>query len=123
LWPNADRQAGSPDRHAALHFRERLVGGEHDMATQTLSDKGLSIITFAAYHALTSGERVAEVTIRDGSGHRADPDGLREVQSLGLAVVEGDKAVLTDSGKALLDEVLQQLRGTIKTAERQTAVA
>ena len=31
------------------------------MATQMLSDKGLSILTFAAYHELTSGEHVSEV--------------------------------------------------------------
>ena len=93
------------------------------MATQTLSDKGLSIITFAAYHELASGERVTEVTLRDGAGHSADPQGVREVEALGLAKVENDKAVLTDSGKTMLEQVLQQIRGTIKLAERQTAVA
>lgn len=93
------------------------------MPTQTLSDKGLSIITFAAYHELTSGEHVSEVTLRDGAGHSADPQGVREVEALGLATVEGDKAVLTEAGKAFLEQVLQQLRGTIKLAERQTAVA
>ena len=93
------------------------------MATQTLSDKGLSIITFAAYHQLASGENVVEVIIHDKAGHSANADGVKEVETLGLATIEGDKAVLTDSGRTLLEQVLQQIRGTSKFAERQTAVA
>jgi hypothetical protein len=88
-----------------------------------LSDKGLSIFTFAAYHALNSGEHVSEVTLRDQAGHAADPQGVREVTELGLATVNGDMAVFTEEGKRFLDGLLQQIRGTAKTAERATAVA
>lgn len=93
------------------------------MADQMLGDKGLSIFTFAAYHQLTSGEQVAEVVLRDGAGHAADPQGIREVEALGLATIEDDKAVLTDSGKALLNTLLEQIRGLSKHAARSTAVA
>lgn len=93
------------------------------MPSQTLSDKGLSILTFAAYHELSSGEHVSEVTLRDGAGHAADPEGVAEIQALGLATVEDQKAILTDSGKDLLAQLLQQIRGMAKHAERQTAVA
>ena len=93
------------------------------MPDQMLGDKGLSIFTFAAYHQLTSGEQVAEVILRDGAGHAADPQGVREVEALGLATIEGDKAALTDSGKAFLDKLLEQIRGMSKQAERSTATA
>lgn len=93
------------------------------MPTQMLSDKGLSIFTFAAYHELTSGEHVSEVTIHDGAGHSAHPDGVREVEALGLATVSGAKAVLSDSGRQLLTRVLEQIRGVAKHAERETATA
>lgn len=93
------------------------------MPSQTLSDKGLSILTFAAYHELSSGEHVSEVTLRDGAGHAADPQGVAEVEALGLAKVDGQKAILTESGKEVLAQLLQQIRGMTKHAERQTAVA
>lgn len=93
------------------------------MPMPMLSDKGLSIFAFAAYHALNSGEHVAEVILRDHAGHAADPQGVREVQDLGLAKVDGDMAVLTDAGKRFLDQVLQQIRGVARNAERPTAVA
>ena len=93
------------------------------MATQMLSDKGLSILTFAAYHQLTSGEQVAELVLRDAAGHRADPDGIREVEALGLLAVNGAKGVLSDDGKRLLASLIEQIRGVAKSVERQTAVA
>ena len=93
------------------------------MPMPNLSDKGLSIFAFAAYHELNSGERVAEVVIHDNAGHSADPQGVQEVQELGLAEIDGDRAVLTDSGRRLLDQVLQQIRGIAKFADHPTAVA
>jgi hypothetical protein len=92
------------------------------MPIPSLSDKGLSIFTFAAYHELNSGERVSEVVLRDRVGHAADPQGLREVQELGLAQISGEKAVFTESGKRFLDQLLQQIRGLAKGTERTTAV-
>ena len=93
------------------------------MATRQLGDKGLSIFTFAAYHELSSGESVAEVVLKDGAGHAADPDGVREVQDLGLATVENERAVFTDSGLKFLADVIQHIRGTAKLASQTTAVA
>ena len=93
------------------------------MPSLELSDKGLSIFTFAAYHQLSSGEKVSEVVLRDGAGHSADPQGVHEVEALGLVTKDGDRAVLTESGATFLESVLQQIRGTAKLAEKTTAVA
>lgn len=93
------------------------------MTNPTLSDKGLSIFVFAAYHQLTAGEPVREVVLRDGAGHAADPQGVREVEGSGLARVEGEKAVFSDAGIAFLEQVIQALRGTAGKAESGRAVA
>jgi ribosomal protein S19E (S16A) len=93
------------------------------MPTREMSDKGLSIFTFAAYHQLSSGEKVTEIVLRDGSGHSADPDGLREVEALGLIEPDGSRGVLTDRGVQFLDKVLEQIRGAAKFAAQTTAVA
>ena len=93
------------------------------MASQQLGDKGLAVFAFAAYHQLTSGEVVSEVVLDDGAGHHADPQGVQEVQDLGLATVEGKRAVLTESGSKFLATFIQAIQGTAKHAERTTAVA
>jgi hypothetical protein len=93
------------------------------MPSRELSDKGLSIFTFAAYHQLSSGEKVSEVILRDDSGHAADPDGLREVETLGLIEADGARGVLTERGMQFLDKVLEQIRGSAKFASQTTAVA
>ena len=93
------------------------------MSNATLSDKGLSIFVFAAYHQLTSGEPVKEVVLRDGAGHAADPQGVREVEAIGLARVEGERAVLSDAGLSYLEQVLQTLRGTVGQAGAGRAMA
>lgn len=92
------------------------------MATRQLSDKGLSIFAFAAYHELSSGEAVIEVVLDDGAGHTASRDGVREVEALGLATVANDRAALTESGLQLLALVIQQIRGTAKHTEQTTVV-
>ena len=93
------------------------------MSNTSLSDKGLSIFVFAAYHQLTSGEPVKEVVLRDGAGHAADPQGVQEVESNGLARVEGERAVLSDAGLSYLEQVLQAVRGTAGKAGSGKAVA
>lgn len=93
------------------------------MSDATLSDKGLSIFVFAAYHQLTSGEPVTEVVLRDHAGHAADPQGVREVEASGLARVENERAVLSDAGLSYLEQVLQALRGTVGQAGSGRAVA
>lgn len=93
------------------------------MSNATLSDKGLSIFVFAAYHQLTSGEPVREVVLRDHAGHAADPQGVREVEAGGLARVEGEKAVFSDAGIAFLEQVLSAARGAIGKAGQGSALA
>ena len=93
------------------------------MSNATLSDKGLSIFVFAAYHQLTSGEPVTEVVLRDAAGHAADPQGVREVETAGLARVEGERAVLSDAGLRFLNQVLEAVRATGGKAETGRAVA
>lgn len=75
-----------------------------------LSDKARSILTFAAYHQLASGEIVRDVVLEDGNGHRADPDGVKEMQDAGLLTVEGARGRLTDEGKAMLEKTVESLR-------------
>jgi hypothetical protein len=50
-----------------------------------LSDKGLAIFAFAAYHQLESGQPVTKVIREDGKGHKADEEGVSELERLGLA--------------------------------------
>ena len=93
------------------------------MSNTTLSDKGLSIFVFAAYHQLTSGEPVTEVVLRDGAGHAADPQGVREVEASGLARIEAERAVLSDAGLSYLQQVLQAVRDIAGKAGSGRAVA
>lgn len=75
-----------------------------------LSDKARSILTFAAYHQLASGEKVRNVVLKDASGHQADPDGVAELREAGLMTVEGDRGRLSDDGVAKLDAYLEAVR-------------
>ncbi|MDB5645696.1 hypothetical protein [Methylobacterium sp.] len=78
--------------------------------TDALSDKALSIIAFAAYHSLLSGERVASVIRKDGHGHEADPDGVAELADKGLATSDDAQVSFTAEGEALVDAVLSGIR-------------
>lgn len=80
------------------------------MSETTISDKGLSILTFAAYHALSSGETVGQVVIDDGNGHVADPDGLSELSDADLIEVDGARARFTSAGEARLVAVIAAIR-------------
>lgn len=93
------------------------------MSNTLLSDKGLSIFVFAAYHQLTSGEPVAEVVLRDGAGHAADPQGVREVEAAGLVRVNGERATLSDAGTSFLSTMIEAIRGTAGKAPNGRAVA
>ncbi|KAB0679617.1 hypothetical protein [Aureimonas leprariae] len=81
------------------------------MADTNLSDKALSILAFAAYHALASGEKVRDVVLDDGKGHKADAGGVEEMTAAGLLEVEGARGRLTEAGERRLEEALQALRG------------
>lgn len=75
-----------------------------------LSDKARSILAFAAYHSLTSGEAVREVVLDDGKGHKADHEGVEELSSAGLIEADGARGRLTDAGNELLGKVLDAIR-------------
>lgn len=75
-----------------------------------LSDAGLSILVFAAYHSLVSGEQVRKVVLDDGRGHHADGSGVDEMIAAGLMAGEGDRGRLTDKGEQALASVLKLLR-------------
>ncbi|MCO6048297.1 hypothetical protein NGM99_00640 [Mesorhizobium sp. RP14(2022)] len=78
------------------------------------SDKGLSILAFAAYHSLTSGSTVSEVVLDDGEGHRADPDGVKELEDAGLLQADGARGRLSSEGEAALGKVLDAIRGAVR---------
>ncbi|HEV7254274.1 MAG TPA: hypothetical protein VGN97_14415 [Mesorhizobium sp.] len=82
------------------------------MPDQKFGDKALSILTFAAYHTLTSGNLVREVVLEDGSGHRADPDGVKELEAAGFLEPDGQRGRLTDAGEAALTKLLEHIRAT-----------
>lgn len=78
--------------------------------TDTLTDKALSIFTFAAYHGLLSGERVSSVIRRDGHGHEADPDGVAELEAKGLATSTENEISFTADGEAFVVAVMNGVR-------------
>ncbi|PZO79844.1 MAG: hypothetical protein DI629_08080 [Mesorhizobium amorphae] len=75
------------------------------------SDKALSVLTFAAYHSLASGNPVREIVLDDDNGHKADPDGVKELVEAGLLEDEGKRGRLTADGEAALAAILEKLRG------------
>ena len=85
------------------------------MATSTegLSDKALSIFTFAAYHRLLSGERVTSVIRTDGKGHQADPDGVAELEQRGLATVSERDISFGDEAGEFVETIVAALRGQV----------
>ncbi|GJE45010.1 hypothetical protein [Methylobacterium soli] len=78
--------------------------------TQGLSDKALSIFAFAAYHRLLSGERVSSVIRRDGHGHEADPAGVAELETRGLASASETEISLGTEAQDFVDAVADAIR-------------
>jgi len=81
------------------------------MSQATLSDKALSILTFAAYHSLVSGETVTRVVLDDGKGHKADSQGVEEMEQAGFIEPEGERGTLTEKGTEALGKVIDAIRG------------
>ena len=77
----------------------------------TLSDKALSVFAFAAYHQLSSGQKVSRVIRTDGAGHEADPTAVRELEDAGLIAVEGNDLVFQGDALERLENAIQGLRG------------
>lgn len=75
-----------------------------------LSDAARSILVFAAYHELTSGEPVKEVVLDDGAAHKASSAGQTELEEAGLIQIDGDRAAITDEGEQVLAAILNAIR-------------
>lgn len=58
-----------------------------------LSDGALAVFAFAAYHELSSGQRVLSVVREDGAGHRANAAAVDELDERGLIRAERDELV------------------------------
>ena len=82
------------------------------MAAANLSDKALSIFTFAAYHGFLAGDPVREVVLDDGKGHRAEPDGVAELEAAGHIETANDRGRFTESGLAQLARTVDAIRAT-----------
>ena len=80
--------------------------------TNRISDKGLAVFAFAAYHQLQSGRTVREVVASDGAGHGADSEAIGELEKLGLATRDDDRVSFTDQGEAVLSRVIDNMRHT-----------
>jgi hypothetical protein len=77
------------------------------MNSNTISPKALAVFAFALYHQLSSGEPVSGVVATDGAGHRADPEAVAELESAGLARLEGERITFTEAGLQRLSALRQ----------------
>lgn len=75
-----------------------------------LSDKALSILAFAAYHQLESGDVVSEVVLDDGQGHQANEEGVAELEQAGLLEAGASRGKFTDQGAQKLASVIEAIR-------------
>jgi hypothetical protein len=83
-----------------------------------MTDKGLSVLVFAAYHTLVSGEVVRKVVLNDGKGHQADKQGVEEMVAAGFLEAEGERGRLTDAGEEALSALLTTIRQAQPSATR-----
>ena len=75
-----------------------------------LSDQALSILAFAAYHQLESGDVVSEVVLNDGQGHKASAEGVAELVEAGLLETNGDRGTFTEAGAGKLADVVAAIK-------------
>ncbi|MCJ2073278.1 hypothetical protein MKK75_31590 [Methylobacterium sp. J-030] len=75
-----------------------------------LSDKALSILAFATYHRLVSGERVTAVIRKDGAGHEADPEGVKELEERGLVTAGETDIDLGETAQQAVETMVAALR-------------
>ena len=78
-----------------------------------LSDKALSIFAFAAYHRLVSGERVTSVIRKDGAGHEADPEGVKELEGRGLVTASETDIDLGETAQQAVESMVAALRQAV----------
>ena len=67
-----------------------------------LSDEALAVFAFAAYHELSSGQRVRGVVRRDGAGHQASDKAVAELDERGLITAEYEEILFTPDGEEAL---------------------
>jgi hypothetical protein len=75
-----------------------------------LSDEALAVFAFAAYHELSSGQRVRSVVQKDGTGHRANDAAVDELDGRGLIKADGHEIVFTPAGEDVLQGVVSAIR-------------
>lgn len=77
---------------------------------QPLSDRAVAVFAFAAYHQLSTGQKVSGVTLSDGKGHGLDPDAVEELAGRGLVTVNEREVVLGDQANGILAEIIDRIR-------------
>ena len=75
-----------------------------------ISDKGLSVLAFAVYHQLESGQQVTQVIRDDGAGHQADSAGVDELHQLGMLDIDGGRVTFTGHGSAVIGNMIERMR-------------
>jgi hypothetical protein len=75
-----------------------------------LSDEALAVFAFAAYHELSSGQRVHSVVRKDGVGHKASDAAVDELDGRGLIKADGHEIVFTPAGEEALQGIVAAIR-------------
>lgn len=75
-----------------------------------LSDEALAVFAFAAYHELSSGQRVSSVVQKDDAGHRASDAAVDELDGRGLVRADGREIVFTPAGEEALQGIVAAIR-------------
>jgi len=75
-----------------------------------LSDEALAVFAFAAYHELSSGQRVSSVVQKDDAGHRASNAAVDELDGRGLIKADGREIVFTPAGEEALQGIIAAIR-------------
>lgn len=84
--------------------------------TTGLSDAAIAVFAFAAYHQLESGQPVKSVVRTDGKGHKADEGAVSELEGRKLVALEGNDIAFTQSGLAILADVVDGLKNAVGKA-------
>ena len=75
-----------------------------------LSDEALAVFAFAAYHELSSCQRVSSVVQKDDAGHRASNAAVDELDGRGLIKADGREIVFTPAGEEALQGIIAAIR-------------
>jgi ribosomal protein S19E (S16A) len=87
-------------------------------ATSKVSDQALSVFAFAVYHQLESGEPISAVVRRDGAGHEANAEALKELGQLGLVSVEDDRIAFSSKGQEIIGSLIDAMRQELSKSDR-----